>query len=102
MTINFENYGRFYCALSYVDGVTVDFRNDNSPHTLAEVADFIELHMDRDMRCTLGIVCDWDTGEIVATIKRENEDFDYGEWDTAEPDDDCGFDPYLGCYTDDC
>lgn len=30
----------------------------------------------------------------------EEEFEDYNE--PADVDDDCGFDPYLGCYTDDC
>ena len=29
----------------------------------------------------------------------ENEDEDY---EPADIDDDCGFDPYMGCFTDDC
>ncbi len=24
------------------------------------------------------------------------------DWEPTDIDDDCGFDPYLGCYTDDC
>lgn len=75
MTINFENYGRFYCTLSYVDNTVIDYRNERTPHTLAEVMEFIHYHMTRDMRIILGIVCDWDTGEIVATIERDNDDF---------------------------
>lgn len=31
--------------------------------------------------------------------RRDPEDWDYEEFGV---DDDCGFDPYLGCYTDDC
>lgn len=31
--------------------------------------------------------------------RRDPEDWDYDEFGV---DDDCGFDPYLGCYTDDC
>lgn len=40
-------------------------------------------------------VIDMDTGEVVA----EN-DTDAEVWDDC--DNDCGYDPYLGCYTDDC
>lgn len=43
-------------------------------------------------------IIDVDTGEVLAECKPEVED--YGDWDNC--DDDCGFDPYLGCYTDDC
>lgn len=38
-------------------------------------------------------VIDMDMGEVVA----EN---DAEVWDDC--DNDCGYDPYLGCYTDDC
>lgn len=39
-------------------------------------------------------VIDMDTGEII---------YDRDSWDEPDNcDDDCGFDPYLGCYTDDC
>ncbi len=43
------------------------------------------------------IIMDAETGEILFC--------DIGVEDDPEPygiDDDCGFDPYLGCYTDDC
>ena len=39
-------------------------------------------------------VIDMDTGEVI---------HDRDGWDEpADIDDDCGFDPYMGCYTDDC
>ena len=39
-------------------------------------------------------VVDTDTGEVI---------HDREDWDAPDNcDDDCGFDPYLGCYTDDC
>lgn len=42
----------------------------------------------------------WDeTGEEVAYSDLPEE---YFEDEPADIDDDCGFDPYLGCYTDDC
>ena len=43
-------------------------------------------------------VIDMDTGEVEAEFT--SSDNDYDEPDNI--DDDCGFDPYLGCYTDDC
>lgn len=39
-------------------------------------------------------VLDMDTGEVVA------DRYSFDEVDNC--DDDCGFDPYMGCYTDDC
>lgn len=48
---------------------------------------------------------DVEEDEDVETEDIDKEDYDYTEeieeeWDDA--DDECGFDPYLGCYTDDC
>lgn len=43
-------------------------------------------------------IIDSDTGELLAECKPEVDD--YHDWDNC--DNDCGFDPYLGCYTDDC
>ena len=37
---------------------------------------------------------DMETGEVIA------ERSDWDEHDNCN--DDCGFDPYMGCYTDDC
>ena len=96
MEINFENYGRFYCSLAYVNNDVIDYRASN-PHTLKECANFIENRMSICNTIVLGIICDFDTGEVVATIEHEQEpdnDWDYNE--------DMGFDPYMGCYTDDC
>ena len=41
---------------------------------------------------------DWETGEILADTWADEDEGD------GEPsyDLDCGFDPYAGCYTDDC
>lgn len=103
MTIKFENYGHFYCSLAYSNNNVIDLRDDAMPHDLRECTDFIEYKMGQDTTIVLGIICDWDTGEVVATIERENEDF--ADFD-PDPDwgynEDMGFDPYLGCYTDDC
>ena len=43
------------------------------------------------------IVCiDIDTGEVVAEAAEEEPDCDWGY------NEDMGYDPYMGCYTDDC
>jgi len=98
MIIKFENYGHFYCSLAYTNNEVIDYRNESMPHDLRECADFIEYKMEQNSRIMLGIICDWDTGEVVATIEREPEN-DFEDWGYNE---DCGFDPYMGCYTDDC
>ncbi len=46
-------------------------------------------------------IVDENTGEIVWSyaVERQREEL---EWFDDFCDDDCGFDPYMGCYTDDC
>ncbi len=45
-------------------------------------------------------VIDSKTGELIAEcVPEKSSDDDYGDWDFNE---DMGFDPYMGCYTDDC
>lgn len=105
MKINFENYGEFYCTLININGDSVDYRASH-PHTLKECTDFIENRMSFCRSVILGVICDWNTGEIVATIEQEHEP-DYSiyerqldcDWGYNE---DMGYDPYMGCYTDDC
>lgn len=40
-----------------------------------------------------------ETGELIAECVPENEDDCDPDWDYNE---DMGFDPYMGCYSDDC
>lgn len=41
----------------------------------------------------------WDeTGEVIAYYEHSEEE----GYEPADIDDDCGYDPYMGCYTDDC
>lgn len=98
MTITFENYGKFYLALEYADGTELTYCGEES--TLKECVDFIENRMAEDLTVVKAFLVDANTGEVVATIERENEDFidDY-----YEPDyDECGYNPYMGCYDFDC
>lgn len=97
MTINFENYGRFYATLIFEDSL-LSYRNENTPHSLKECADFIEYKMEQNPEVVSGIICDFDTGEVVADIKREEDEEPDLDWGYNE---DMGFDPYMGCYTDD-
>lgn len=46
--------------------------------------------------------CHYPDDGTLAPCEYEDEDED---WDDYEPDDidcDCGYDPYMGCFTDDC
>lgn len=44
------------------------------------------------------VIMDCETGEILWDIDEEDEP----DYEPADIDDDCGFDPYMGCFTDDC
>lgn len=99
MTIEFEDYGRFFLSLLTSDGLSTTFCD--SPYSFGECARFINYKMEQNPDVIGGIICDFDTGEIVATFKSD----DYDE-DEPDPDwgynEDMGYDPYMGCYTDDC
>ena len=66
----YENYGRFYVSLAYVDNSVIDYRSEVAPHSLKQCMDFIEYRMNHNDRVVLGILCDWDTGEVVLSIER--------------------------------
>lgn len=100
MTITFEDYGKFYLALEYADGTELTYCGETS--TLKECSDFIENKMNEDLTILYAILCDANTGEVVARIDRDNDDF-IEEEDYYEPDyDECGYNPYMGCYDFDC
>ena len=74
---------------------------------VALFADFVPVDVLHDLCVTLFedtegastvVVIDIDTGEVVAEVAEAN-DYPDPYWDNY--DNDCGFDPYMGCYTDD-
>lgn len=108
MTINFGNYGNFYINLYYID-VCINY-SENKSYTLKEATDFIEDKMTKDLSILSANIYDCETGEIVAIITRDNEDFANEEEQWGGPDDnpdwdnfdEVGFNPYMGCYDYDC
>ena len=48
----------------------------------------------------LGEVANLVDGETGEVIESSDEDYDYDE--SADIDSDMGFDPYMGCFSDDC
>lgn len=77
-----------------------------------KIADFYHMDVVDDVILNTALAIEvnpWIPHDLVAIVREET-----GEiiWDNDEsyqdepyfndPDDDCGFDPYLGCYTDDC
>ena len=52
-----------------------------------------------DMTGETAHLVDGETGEIItSSVERYNDELDAYEDANLE----CGFDPYVGCYTDDC
>lgn len=106
MTVTFENYGNFYVGLNYTDGTELTYGGDESkPMNLKEAMDFLEEKMREDLTVIDAFLCDAETGEIVATLERENEDFADEDWYADEWRDDydeVGYNPYMGCYDFDC
>lgn len=72
-TVSFEGMGAFIAA---------EFQYGNS----------------LDNPCNAIHVIDMETGEIILSAEVGDDSDDEPDW----IDDDMGFDPYLGCYTDDC
>lgn len=100
MTVEFENYGHFYCSLSYTNNDVIECYDGYWPRSLKECAEYLKRNMDNDSHIILGMICDWETGEVVMSFVPDEEDTtEDADWDYNE---DMGFDPYLGCYTDDC
>lgn len=84
------NYGTFEEAALFSDWVPA--------MTLVNFCDDLSNEIDN---CTAVEAIDLETNSVVYGIYEEEEPEDEGlEFDNC--DNDCGFDPYLGCYTDDC
>jgi hypothetical protein len=94
-------------------GMTATIDMDCKP--LNEVLDFVEHIFNNDtMFCgeyvQKVVVTDTNTGELIAECEPNKEINDDAEsWPTPEEifddwdyNEDMGFDPYLGCYSDDC
>lgn len=105
MTITFENYGKFYVGLNYVDGTELTYGTTKEPIGLKDAMDLIESKIREDLTIIDAFLCDAETGEVVATLERENEDFADEDWYADEWRDDydeVGYNPYMGCYDFDC
>lgn len=83
------NYGTFEEAALFSEWVPAI--------SLVNFCDALSYEIDN---CTAVEAIDLETDSVVYGIYKEEEPEDEGlEFDNC--DDDCGFDPYLGCYTDD-
>ncbi len=106
MTINFEHYGKFFISFTYDDNTIDYYEADGEGYSLKEAADWISENMENSLSIVSADIIDAETGEIVATIEKDEEDFieDYEPpYTWIEKDyDEMGFNPYIGCYDFDC
>lgn len=94
MTVNFENYGEFLINLTFANGNT---HSPEKTYTLKEAFDLIEQKM-YDGIVEYADIIDATTGEVVAICKEEEESYE----DYDDSYDECGYNPYMGCYDFDC
>ena len=105
MTVNFENYGKFFISFTYDDGTTDYYEGNGEGYTLKESADFISTNIENSLSIVSADIIDAKTGEIVAIIERDEEDsYDQEEewYDYRDNYDEIGYNPYMGCYDFDC
>lgn len=101
------HYSTFMTLYVYACGMTATVDMGCKP--LDEVLQFVEaIFADKTFFHGDSInsihVIDSKTGELIAECESDTESGptavdDWGDWDYNE---DMGYDPYLGCYTDDC
>ena len=48
------------------------------------------------------LLCELDVMEYAVTMEESAEDFDEVDFDDVDDVDECGFNPYMGCYDFDC
>ena len=97
------HYSTFMTVCVHACGMTATVDFDCKP--LEDVLDFVQ-HIFNDDTFFHGEsvvsvhVIDSKTGELIAEcVPEKSSDDDYSDWDYNE---DMGYDPYMGCYTDDC
>ena len=89
---------------------SINTYNDGEWTGVALFADTIDTRIIIDTACAIYensndyadvAVIDMDTGEVLwnGVDAEEYDDPDFEDWGFNEDD---GFDPYMGCYTDDC
>ena len=102
MTINFENYGKFFISFTYDDSTTDYYEANGEGYTLKEAADFISANMEASLSIVSADIIDAETGELVAIIEKDEEDAQEEWYDYRDDYDECGYNPYMGCYDFDC
>lgn len=99
MRITYENYGQLAITFHFDDGDANTYAEIGG-YTLKECMMFIENRLNDQPHITSADVWDMTTGEIIMTVyPDESED---PEEEPTEWNEDCGFNPYEGCYDYDC
>ena len=106
------HYSTFMTLYVYAYGMTAMI--DLGCKSLEDTLDFVQHIFDDDTFIhgetvdTIHVI-DSKTGELIAECEPDKEANDSESWPTPEEifddwgyNEDEGFDPYLGCYTDDC
>lgn len=96
------HYSTFVTLSIFGCGITASVDLGCKP--LNEVLDYIQdIFNDNTLfygkSVTHVVATDTNTGELIAECDPDDQDETYNDWDYNE---DMGFDPYLGCYSDDC
>lgn len=97
------HYSTFMTICVHACGMTATVDFDCKP--LEDVLDFVQHIFNDDTffheeSVESVHVIDSKTGELIAEcVPEKSVDDGYNDWDY---DEDMGFDPYMGCYTDDC
>jgi len=114
MTVGFEfcYCEKMYFTFGLNDGTTLDSKIMTM--TLDKAIEFVRSTLENAPGMDEIVCCNAETGEVIFIARKHDDDcveeidddpYDI-EWDDHYYDDwgneDMGFDPYLGCYTDDC
>ena len=95
MTINFENYGEFSITLFYDDDTHDTY---NSGLTLKASVDWVAQNMKNSLSIVSADIIDVNTGEVVVIIEKDEDDTTEEWYDYRDDYDECGYNPYMGCY----
>ena len=99
MTIGFEfcYCEKMYFTFGFNDGITLDGKIMTM--TLDKAIEFVRSTLENVPDMNEIVCCNAETGEVIFIARVHDND-------CVEEIDDCdydyGFDPYLGCFTDDC
>ena len=88
-------------TVSLLDGSSWTYNNHF--HTLKEALEWAQEQIDGQSQfdhINNIIIVDADTGEVLAECTPDVDP--YEDWDDWNYNEDMGYDPYMGCYTDDC